>query len=128
MRWMSIPLLVVAVGCAGGEEPPLVDFAEIELVFGRNCVGCHGSGEAASESLDLTAGAAHAALVGVPSVQVPALERVTPGDVDGSYLWHKLNDTHRAVGGSGDPMPPYLTLSEQDLLLFAGWIEAGAPE
>ncbi len=30
---------------------------------------------------------------------------IEPGDPSRSYLWHKLNNTHKEAGGEGDPMP-----------------------
>jgi hypothetical protein len=66
------------------------------------------------------------ALVGVPSVQVPSLMRVAPGDAESSYLLHKLRGTHVSVGGSGNAMPPYLVLADTELAQFSAWIDAGA--
>lgn len=129
---MGLSLLVV-LGCAGGggdtaEETAVTPatFADLQYVFDRNCTGsCH-AGDAPSEGLLLTAGDAYASLVGVPSVQVPTMARVTPGDADGSYLVHKLEGTHADVGGTGTAMPPYLVLADNELALFRDWIDGGA--
>ncbi|MCY1060782.1 hypothetical protein [Nannocystis sp. SCPEA4] len=49
------------------------------------------------------------------------------GDLENSYLWHKINNTHLEVGGSGTPMPPppAASLSDADLKKIGQWIEAG---
>jgi hypothetical protein len=46
------------------------------------------------------AGSAYAALVNVPATQLGSMNRVTPEDLEESYLWHKINATHLGVGGS----------------------------
>lgn len=99
--------------------------ADIQPILDRNCVGCH-AGSAAAAYLDLSAGAAHNELVGEAAYQVPTMVEVAPGDVEGSYLWYKLNSTQVDVGGSGTRMPPELTLADSDLALFQSWIEMGA--
>ena len=68
-------------------------------VFTPNCTnaGCH-SGGSPAQGLNLEDGNSFTNLVNVASVQVPALNRVTPGDPDNSYLIQKLEGT-AAVGG-----------------------------
>ena len=68
-------------------------------VFTPNCTnaGCH-SGGSPAQGLNLEAGNSFTNLVNVASAQVPALNRVTPGDPDNSYLIQKLEGT-AAVGG-----------------------------
>jgi hypothetical protein len=101
---------------------------DIQPIFDRNCtVNCH-SGSAPSGGLDLSSGASRAALVGVPSEEVPTLLRVSPGDPDASYLLDKVGGTYASVGGSGTRMPPELVLSAAELELFRTWVEAGAPD
>lgn len=43
-------------------------------------------------------------VVGVPADQLP-MNLIEPGDPSKSYLWLKLNNTHKAAGGKGEPMP-----------------------
>lgn len=104
-----------------------VTFADIQPRFDQNCTSstCHGVAELQT-GLQLTADVSYGLLVDVDSVQVPGLKRVSPGDVEGSYLWHKLNDAQASVGGSGTRMPPYYVLADNDLQLFRDWIEQGA--
>ena len=73
---------------------------------------------------NLTAGNTFASIVGVASIEQPALKRVAPGDPDHSYLVQKLEG---AAGISGQRMPlggPFLTQSEIDQV--RAWIAQGA--
>ncbi|HSG64146.1 MAG TPA: Ig-like domain-containing protein, partial [Gammaproteobacteria bacterium] len=87
--------------------------------------GCHSgpAGDTLPSGLDLTsANASFANLVGVASLQTPALERVTPGDPDASYLIQKLEGT-----GAMERMPfggPYLEQATIDVI--RQWITDGA--
>jgi hypothetical protein len=88
------------------------------------CTGCHNP-QLRPAGLDLTAGVAYANLVGVASVERPALRRVAPGDPGNSYLIHKLEGGPNIVGtrmprGTG----PFLT--EGQILVIRRWIENGA--
>ena len=98
--------------------------ADIQPIFNQECgATCH-LNNGASGGLDLDTNT-YANLVDAPSVQAP-LSRVVPGDLDGSYLWHKLNNTHIGAGGSGGSMPPAGTLSAGDLQTIRQWIVTGA--
>jgi hypothetical protein len=62
------------------------------------------------------------------SLQASPLPLVTPGDLEASYLWRKVEGSHLTVGGLGEPMPlgrAALTQAQTDLL--RRWIEGGAP-
>jgi hypothetical protein len=53
---------------------------------------------------------------------------VTPGDLEASYLWRKVDGRHLTAGGLGEAMPlgrAALTQAQTDLL--RRWIEGGAP-
>lgn len=71
-------------------------------VLGVSCAlsGCHdGGGATLPRSMNLsTPSAAYTALVGVQSVQVPSLQRVTPGNPNDSYLIRKLEGAAGIVG------------------------------
>jgi hypothetical protein len=110
---------------SSAEIPTLSE--DIQPIFDRNCIYCH-AGDQPSESLNLEAGEARAALVGVPSIQVPSMSRVAEGDAGNSYLVYKLKASQADVGGSGTRMPPELMLVASELALFEAWINAGAPE
>jgi hypothetical protein len=89
-----------------------------------NRCGCHISG--AGGLVMANAGSAYAALVNVPATQLGSMNRVTPEDLEESYLWHKINATHLGVGGSGTMMPPGGKLMAPGLKVFSDWIEGGA--
>jgi len=75
--------------------------------------------------MDLTSTAASfAALVDVASIQVPALDRVEPGDPDNSYLIHKLEGT-QSVGTRMPQGGPFLDQATIDMI--RQWIADGAP-
>jgi len=99
------------------------EFRQIQdSVFTPICAECHGSG-GASAGLRLDDGASFAALVDVPSVEVPALNRVSTGDPDNSYLVQKIEGT-ATVGGR---MPLGGARLPQDSIdLIRSWISAGA--
>lgn len=105
--------------------PAAITFAEIQTaVFTPSCAfsGCHG-GPAPAQGMNLAAGQAFANIVGVPSMEVPALDRVEPGDPDSSYLVQKLEGT--AAVGARMPLgrPPI----DSDLINdIRQWIADGA--
>ncbi len=113
------------------EEPdpePVAEptFADIAEALDEVCRGCHTSAFPHGEMVLHTSG--YANLVNRPSTQVPSLSRIEPGSLDDSYLWHKLQASHRSVGGQGESMPPVGRIwpdwHNQTLL---NWIEQGAP-
>ena len=67
-----------------GDVPLAATLESIQVnVFDASCTVCH-SGAAAPLGLRLDAGNSFTNLVGVPSAQVGALQRVAPGDPDNS--------------------------------------------
>lgn len=108
-----------------GALPGGCDFeGAIQPIFTASCAfsGCHG-GAGPQASMSLEAGSAYAALVGVASVQLD-MQRVTPGELDASYLWEKLGPSP----ASGSSMPLGGQLQDGELALIEAWIVAGAPE
>lgn len=104
----------------GGLMPRLSSIQSI--IFNPSCIEHHGD-HATEAGLDLTSGNAYSNLVNVASVQV-ALNRVTPGDAESSYLIHKLDGR---AGIVGDRMPtngPFLTTAQIDVI--EQWIDDGA--
>jgi hypothetical protein len=91
-------------------------------VFTPICTACH-AGAAAPLGFRLDAASAFAMLVNAPSVEVPSLRRVSPGDPDSSYLIQKL-EGHAAVGGQmplGQAPLPQATID-----VIRQWITNGA--
>ena len=97
-------------------------------VFGPTCAvaGCHSGppGGSLPQGMDLSsADASFASLVGVSSVQNPALLRVSAGDADGSYLVQKLEGT----AGIGQRMPAGgAPLDQATIDVIRAWIDSGA--
>lgn len=136
-------LLVIAVllaGCGklkelptdpaagGGGDPidPTATFTRVQNeIFTPTCavIGCHGTiGQ--QSSLVLAPGRAYDQTVGRPSVEMPQLSRIQPGDFANSYLYRKITGS----GITGDRMPqggPNLTDAQTKLV--RDWIRRGAP-
>ena len=101
----------------------------IQPIWTANCTSgpCHDA-SSPQAGIDLTSAAAYGEIVDKRSTQARSLDLVEPLDPSKSYLWHKLLNTHRTVGGSGNQMPngrPQLT--EASLRLLEQWILEGAP-
>ncbi len=98
------------------------------IVFTPSCatVGCHtGGGAVLPTAMDLTdADASFLALVGVPSIQDGALNRVTPMDPGNSYLIQKI-EGNAAVGGIMPPLPQQ-PLDPAVIAEIRQWITDGA--
>ena len=95
---------------------------------GRNaCTNCHTNvGRNPSAGLNLLHDVAYDQLVNVSATQVPSLKRVSPGNPDGSYLFHKI-EGRAGIVGRRMPFngPPYMT--DGQILIVRRWIEIGAP-
>ena len=127
-----LPLVVVAAlaGCGAPipdvPEGQTVSYAtHLEPLVIAHCLGCHTADEAKAK-LVLEQGSGYDNLVGRRSVQVATLFLVEPGDVESSYLWHKLQ--HRAAEGKGMPRTATSVkkLRAAELELYRRWIAEGA--
>ena len=115
-------------GSGSGGDPidQTATFTRVQTeVFTPTCarLGCHDTLGQQSQQV-LTASRSYAAIVGVPSVEMPQLMRVAPNDPANSYLYRKIT----GAGITGDRMPqggPYL--SDAQLKLVRDWIRRGAP-
>lgn len=124
-----------AASCGCAEEPLDCDQCHAQRcapgrqagdeVEGCEMADCHGTEEAGG--LNLSAAQAYRQLVNVDSQQAPGLKRVKPGSPRESYLFHKLANSHREVGGKGSQMPLGHGWTAADTDLIRQWIEAGAP-
>jgi hypothetical protein len=108
----------------GGELQPT--FSSIQAnIFTPICTQCH-AGASAPLSFSLQAGFSYDHLVGVPSIEVPELLRVDPGQPDDSYLVMKIEG---APGITGGRMPLGLSpLSAEQIAAIRAWIADGALE
>ena len=87
---------------------------------------CHQSSPILMAPFSLKPGEAYKAIVNVPSMQLQSMLLVKPGSTQDSYLWHKVNNTHLALGGSGQVMPSTIPLNAEEKKLFERWILGGA--
>ncbi len=124
----NVGLAAADVVVSNGAAPATLSQIQA-AVFTPICSGCHSGsnppGGALPGSQNLTAGNSFAALVGVASLEQPALRRVKAGDPDNSYLIQKLEG---AAGISGSRMPlggPFLDQATIDQI--KSWISSGAP-
>ena len=129
----SLILLAGWAAACGGDSPTsptppapgglLPQLSSIQtIIFDASCIGHHGD-HATEAGLDLTAGNAYSNLVNVPSVQV-ALNRVSPGNAENSYLIHKLDGRSGIVGDRMPTNGPFLTTAQIDVI--EQWINDGA--
>jgi hypothetical protein len=111
---------------AGDPIDPTATFTRVQNeIFTPTCaqLGCHDP-LGRQEGMILSSGRAYAMIVGVPSVETPSLQRITPSDPSNSYLYRKIT----GAGITGDRMPqngPYL--SDAQAKLVRDWIRRGAP-
>jgi hypothetical protein len=100
---------------------------DVQYLFARSCTtaGCHGGPEYQT-GLDLSTEVAWSQIVGVPSVQLPSMNLITPNDPANSYLLLKGSGGHSDAGGSGNNMPPGLGMIQSEQDVISGWIEQGA--
>lgn len=110
----------------GGASPPVtptVRAADLQPVWDRGCVSCHGGGEPAMGLSLVTPAAAVQSLVGVPA-QSGGYHRVVSGIHAKSYLLLKLMNEG---GITGRPMPPAgPPMDRATLRRVARWIDGGA--
>jgi hypothetical protein len=138
---LSACLLPVGDGVGVDEDgnkavDTIVSFGQVQAIFTDRCISCHnapsgfgytGTGGAANNGLDLTAGNSYARLVNDTSYEAPTTHpywRVRPGSPDSSFLYQKI------AGGpykSGGKMP--LTgspLTSSEIVKIRRWIAQGA--
>lgn len=142
MRDWAITLsAMLLAACSGGTDnntKPAADGADekqvslftsqVEPLLKTSCATCHLTGQEAG-AMALVPGKAYAALVDVPSAEMPGLMRVKPGDPDASYLVMKLEGTHLEHGGSGAQMPfGAAPLTPEQIAPIRQWISEGAKQ
>jgi len=136
-RWERLAVLAAwLAGCGGTAEtadPPIAGSggssdagfeATVQPLLNVAC-NCHQS-DPLLAPFSLRPGDAYANLVGRPASELPSMLLVSPGRLNDSYLWHKVNDTQAQVGGSGTIMPPTIPLSADERSVLELWIARGA--
>jgi len=101
---------------------------DVQPIFSSNCAlsGCHG-GTSPQQNQNLSTGLTFSNVVDVPSMEVPSLARIRPGQPDSSYLVHKISGTQASVGGVGGRMPlGGAPLSATEIQTIRQWVENGA--
>jgi hypothetical protein len=111
-------------GGTGGIQPTLPSLQE--HVFGAICINCHVPGGPGDFMLLDTEEHTYQNLVDVPSLELPSLDRVEPGDPEASYIVHKI-EGRADIGGDRMPPPPESALSPEQIAAIREWIENGAP-
>ena len=136
VRALLLPAAACVLACGELRSPtapgngmppdPSASFTRVQNeIFTPSCahVGCHGA-IGTQEGLLLAQGSAYAAIVGVPSREMPALVRVAPNDPANSYLYRKVT----GAGITGERMPfGAPPLSDAQIALLRDWILRGAP-
>jgi hypothetical protein len=138
--WALLVCAAASVGSGCFSERPTepepgatVSFAaDVQPILSGSCAfsGCHGTANAnpAGRPMVLAAGQAYDNMVGVAAVELPSMQRIRAGQPDASYVIHKLQGTHRTVGGSGERMPlGSAPLSQAQIDLIRSWVANGAP-
>ena len=117
-------VLGVALALAVGAQQPLSYARDVEPLFIKECVECHGA-ENPKKGLDLSAGKGLGAMLDVKSTMVD-MPMLKAGDPPGSFLWLKV--THTATQGKGMPRTLFgaRKLPKEQLDLIQQWIIQGA--
>jgi len=100
--------------------------ADMVPIWAENCQNnatCHVTGGTLP---DLQADAL--ANLQTPAGQAPALQYVTGGDPENSYLVAKIEGRQAEVGGLGGVMPQGGVLDPCDAMLISAWVAQGAAE
>ena len=95
--------------------------SEVYPIFENRCGGggCHI--DASVAMLQFSASDSAMEVIDVPS-QGSALDLIEPGAPDESYIWHKIQGTHEAVGGSGGAMPLGGSMCAEEMTTIYRWI------
>ena len=136
-RKLSLAAIFFSLSCGkltelptapGDGDPidPTATFTRVQNeIFTPTCaqLGCHDL-IGRQEAQVLAPGRAYGDTVGVQSIEMPQIARVTPGDPANSYLYRKIVGS----GITGDRMPQARPpLSNAQIKLIRDWIRRGAP-
>lgn len=103
-----------------GDEAVTLALLSAEI-FDPHCGTCHVATNLGGFSL-----AAEGLADRLQTASSAGMPYVTPGNVEQSYLWHKVLGSHTEHGGRGEQMPPSTPLTETERNLLKSWIEEGA--
>lgn len=122
---VTVFMAAVVLAAAVGSEQALSYSADVEPIFIKDCLRCHGS-SSPKKGLDLSSGKGLAAMLDQPSVDVPGSMLLVAGDPEASVLWHKLEHSHSKGRGMPRTLFGARKLSQEELDLIRRWIEQGA--
>ncbi len=107
-------------------NPPAATLTTLQTnIFTPKCAICHtGGGATLPGSMNLSVGATFASLVGVASIEMPALNRVKASDSVNSYVVHKITGVD--IGTTGRMPLNGTPLTQTEIDQVKSWIEAGA--
>jgi hypothetical protein len=109
-----------------GVDAGLVSFANVVVpIFQTRCGPCHTTNTAGQ--LSLLPANAYAQLVGPNAVCNAAVERVMPGNLQGSMLWRKLMNTNDKCGNAMPNLTAGLAVTQPaEFQRIQTWIQQGA--
>jgi hypothetical protein len=116
------------------QAPAQATVADVTAIVEEHCAlgGCHLHAPGAGGLvLDVSSPSWPDLVIGVPAQENPAMDLVTAGDPDQSWLVHKVfgefcGATCDPILGCGAAMPFGAALSDADRATIARWIELGA--
>jgi glucose/arabinose dehydrogenase len=106
-------------------DPAPVTWFDVQAIFNRGCVGCHGP-VGPARGLVLAEGLSFSRVLDRPAIAAPGLSLIDSRDPASSFLLEKI-----ACGDpqAGNIMPPAGLMSEADRELIARWVLGGqAPD
>ena len=113
------------IDATAAPPPAAATLTQLKTTAFAVCASCHtGGGAALPSSMDLHPAQIYASIVGVASVEQPALKRVAPGDAANSYVVQKLEGAATITGARMPFGGPYLDQATIDQV--KAWINAGA--
>ena len=104
--------------------------SHVQPILTNSCAlsGCH-TGASPQQGMNLSSGLTHSNTVNVPSMELPSMDRIEPGQPNQSYLVHKIQGTQGTVGGTGAQMPlGRPPLSQANIDIIRAWIVDGAQD
>lgn len=99
----------------------LAMFGRVQKQVFSQCLQCHGGSGFAAAGLHLTEGRSHADLVDITALHNPDKMRISPGNIQNSYLMdilkgEALENQHSSLS----------SLKDDDIVLIEQWIKGGA--
>ena len=116
----------------GGTDTVRIDVPSVNLsmaraiqqeIFNTTCIQCHGGSNHVAAGLNLTDGVSFGQMIAVPSVKLPDMNRVKPGESGESVLYLILGGN---VSSSWSYDHSVEVVRQEKLDLIRNWIDGGA--